>query len=215
MTPLPRSALDFVLAREGVNLAKGDTGYSNKPYDPGKATNYGITQAAYDSYRRSGDLPTRPVRQIEYTEVLAIYERDYWHYSTSDQFADSRPRLALVNFDWGVNGGVGRARRYLQSVVGATIDGIVGPKTLAAIAAADESAAISRYLILRAAHYHLRADDAQADASAHILAQAGLSSVAPERDPEAQASLLDWLARLRWCARETGVPIASDYQRAA
>jgi lysozyme family protein len=35
-------------------------------------------------------------------------------------------------FDFAVNSGVSRASKYLQSMVGVTQDGVIGPKTIAA-----------------------------------------------------------------------------------
>ena len=212
MSDLPVSALAFVMAREGVNLAKGDIGYVNDPLDPGGATAFGITQHTYDRWRSDHGLASSPVRDIKYpAEVQSIYNRLYWREADCDRFNDSRPRLALVHFDWAFNGGTSRAHRYLQAVVGATVDGIIGPKTLAAVLACDESQAVSEYLILRAAHHHLRAADSHAADSQMLLAEKGLLSVAPTPNPTQIKFLPGWLARLRWCARETSVPIDPSY----
>ena len=41
--------------------------------------------------------------------------------------------LDLCVFDFGVNAGPGRAAKYLQSMIGTTPDGGIGPMTLAAL----------------------------------------------------------------------------------
>jgi lysozyme family protein len=40
--------------------------------------------------------------------------------------------LALLVFDAAVNNGVGAATRWLQAAAGVAVDGIIGPKTIAA-----------------------------------------------------------------------------------
>lgn len=100
-------ALAFVLRWEG--------GYSDHPDDPGGATNYGITQATYDVWRRSNGLPTRPVREISMDEVRAIYRTRYWEPIRGDELP---PPLALATFDLAVNSGVGLARKALREAGG-------------------------------------------------------------------------------------------------
>lgn len=103
MTGAFRSALDFVLRWEG--------GYSDHPLDPGGATNYGVTQATFDAYRRKAGLPTRSVRDINRAEVEDIYFEGYWLRSGCEQITP--PALALCVFDAAVNSGVGAALRWL------------------------------------------------------------------------------------------------------
>jgi lysozyme family protein len=55
-------------------------------------------------------------------------------------------------FDWAVNGGNARARRYLQCVVGAKVDRIIGEVTEDHIALAEEPEDIATMLQLRAMH---------------------------------------------------------------
>lgn len=99
-----RSALDQVLRWEG--------GYVDHPQDPGAATNYGITQATYDAWRRQHGLATLPVLQISPEDVRAIYHDHYWLKAGCDQL--DPPALALVVFDAAVNSGVGNALRWLS-----------------------------------------------------------------------------------------------------
>ncbi|RTH00928.1 hypothetical protein CSW50_10075 [Thermus scotoductus] len=100
-------ALAFVLRWEG--------GYSDHPDDPGGATNYGITQATYDAWRKRQGLPTRPVREISMDEVRAIYRTRYWD-PLPARYAEKDPPLALALFDYAVNSGLGAARRALAAV---------------------------------------------------------------------------------------------------
>ncbi len=125
-------------------------GYVNDPQDPGGATNKGVTQATYDSFRKSKKLEVRPVRYITMSEVSEIYQRNYWHDGRCDLLPSG---VALVHFDFCVNAGIFQACRTLQGVVGQTRDGIIGPKTLAAIAAYDDKSLVAEYSKARRSFY--------------------------------------------------------------
>lgn len=116
------SSLPIILRHEG--------GYVNDPDDRGGATNKGITQSVYDSYRVSKSLEPRPVRDISDGEVEDIYHRNYW----LDGLCDRLPApLALVHFDFAVNAGITQAFRTLQRVLGVEADGKFGPKSFEAL----------------------------------------------------------------------------------
>jgi len=135
-------ALPMVLTFEG--------GYVDDPVDRGGATNFGVTQAAYDRYRTSIGQPTQPVKEITDAEVAAIYERDYWRAS----HCDSLPWPAsLAHFDAAVNHGPLRAAYMLQEALGVAADGKVGPKTLAAVASIDPRVLMERLLWIRVRFY--------------------------------------------------------------
>ena len=116
MTPFDR-ALAFVLNVEG--------GFSDDPHDPGGATKYGISQRAY---------PHLNIRALTRSQARAIYRRDYWQRARCDALP---PPIAIALFDAAVNHGVARATRLLQRSARVRADGIIGPKTRAAIAAAN------------------------------------------------------------------------------
>ena len=96
-------ALPFVLAREG--------GYVHHPADPGGATNKGITQAVYDSYRFEHALEKRSVKNIEDKEVEAIYRKRYWDASGAENYPWP---MCLAVFDAAVNHGVSRAKEFAR-----------------------------------------------------------------------------------------------------
>jgi len=118
-------ALEFALRWEG--------GYSNHPADRGGETNFGVTHAVYNAYRKMHGRPLQSVRMISAAEVRDIYQKRYW---TSAGCEELPPKLALSHFDWAVNAGVIRAVKTLQAIVGVNADGIVGPLTKQAIIAA-------------------------------------------------------------------------------
>lgn len=138
-----KPSLSLVLAHEG--------GYVNHPKDPGGATNKGVTQAVYDSYRKVKGLPPQTVKLIISNEVAEIYQKQYWRQVKGD---DLPAGLDYAVFDFGVNSGVSRAARYLQRLVGVPDDGVIGNQTLAAVyeaARKDEEKLIATYCANRLA----------------------------------------------------------------
>ena len=100
-------------------------GYSNDPKDPGGETKYGISKRSY---------PRVDIGALTLEGAHRIYRADYWDKIHGD---DLDPALALVAFDAAVNNGVGQAVRWLQGALGVKQDGVIGPVTLNALAAAD------------------------------------------------------------------------------
>lgn len=108
-------------------------GYVNDPRDPGGETNMGISKRSY---------PSEDIRGMTRERAAAIYRRDYWNRVKGDQLPDG---IDLVAFDPAVNSGVSRGSRWLQSALGVTQDGKIGPQTvLAAQTATDGVAVIKR-----------------------------------------------------------------------
>jgi lysozyme family protein len=117
-------ALAKVLQYEG--------GWSNNPHDPGQQTMKGVTQRTYDAFRAKTGQDRQGVRSITKSELETIYRREFWDRVKGDELPAG---VDLVTFDTAVNSGPSRAAKLLQQVVGTTIDGIIGPKTLAAVRA--------------------------------------------------------------------------------
>ncbi len=117
-------ALKFTLLWEG--------GYVDDPNDFGGATNKGVTQDTYNTYRINNRLPTRGVDLITDAEVHDIYFSMYWKPSQANIMVLP---LAIAHFDTAVNFGVGGAIEFLQEALGISADGIFGPGTQAALLA--------------------------------------------------------------------------------
>ena len=115
-------ALTMILKHEG--------GYSDHPADRGGPTKQGVTQRVYDTWRMTSGKPARSVRDIDGSEVAAIYLQNYWRPAKCDLLPDD---LALVHFDSAVNHGVKRAIKFLQLATGANPDGSFGPATQDAV----------------------------------------------------------------------------------
>ena len=127
-------------------LAVHEGGYSNHPDDPGGATNRGVTQRTYDSYRARHGRIRCDVRQITDGEVAEIYRGQYWDAIRGD---DLPAGVAYCVFDAAVNSGPGRALRWLQAEIGATVDGVIGNETLGLAARRDPVRLIDGYCARR------------------------------------------------------------------
>ncbi len=143
-----QAALTLVLGFEG--------GWSDDPFDPGGATNKGITIA--DFAREQGVEITAAnlgqlkaeLRQISDADVARIYLERYWRPARCPDLA---PALALFHFDCAVNQGLSGSARMLQEALGVAIDGDLGPLTLAAAHACAQSQTIERYADSRRRRY--------------------------------------------------------------
>jgi len=129
------TALPLVLRYEG--------GYVNDPLDRGGATNKGITQKVYDSYRAKKGLENQSVRYIAQTEVEDIYYNNYW---LKGKCNDLPSKVAVAHFDTCVNSGTNRGAKILQKILGVTVDGLIGNKTLAAVKKYSELILMNKYL---------------------------------------------------------------------
>lgn len=123
------AALACVLKHEG--------GWSDHPSDPGGATMKGVTKRTMENHLG------RPVTKDELREIsdemlAEIYRRRYWDKVRGD---DLPPGVDYAMFDCAVNSGPGRAILLAQKVASVAQDGVLGPKTLAAINARCEKGA--------------------------------------------------------------------------
>ncbi len=123
-------------------LAVHEGGYVNHPDDPGGATNKGVTQRTYDNYRARHGLARRDVRSISDDEVAAIYRVQYWDAIRADDLPEG---VAYCVFDAAVNSGPGRAVRWLQAGIGASVDGVIGNETMGLTVRADPRTLIDGY----------------------------------------------------------------------
>jgi lysozyme family protein len=79
-------------------------GYTNDPRDPGGPTNWGITIADARMYWKSGATP-EDVKAMPKSVAIDIYRQKYWAKLDCDNRASGPD---FVDFDYGVNSGVGR-----------------------------------------------------------------------------------------------------------
>lgn len=115
------SSLKHVLVHEG--------GYVDHPKDPGGATNKGVTLAVFQRFYGES-MSKDDLRAIKDEQLEHIYKTGYWDKCNCN---DLPAGMDYVVFDQAVNSGPGRSIRWLQAAVGATVDGGMGPQTLAAV----------------------------------------------------------------------------------
>lgn len=207
-------ALALTLRFEGgyQNL-RSDPG-NRAPHGVGGGTNRGITQATYDAFRDARDLPYKPVRHIADEEVAAIYRTRYWALPSGPGIiaAAHKPILAACAFDWGVHGGTGKARRFVQAAVGVLPDGQWGPKTLDAIAKCDDASAAARLNVLRVAHHWVRCRGDEAAREALRAARIPeLKGVWPQYSASAEVWLGGFLTRVRTLSVHHGLPVHPSF----
>ena len=122
-------AFDRLIGHEG--------GYSTDRKDPGnwtggkvglgtlKGTKYGIAANTY---------PSLDIKNLTLAQAKEIYKKDWW-----DKLGANGLHSAIVFqlWDFAINAGKKRAVMELQQSVGVTVDGAIGPKTIAAVNAHD------------------------------------------------------------------------------
>lgn len=136
------AAFESTLRREGgyvLHTVKGDRG---------GMTYAGIARAAHPEWIGWQEIDTGG--QPEAAVVRNLYRVRYWDAVRGNDLPDT---IAPVVFDTAVNCGVKTAIKLAQITVGATPDGVIGPKTLAAIQAADPALFLAQYALARIARY--------------------------------------------------------------
>jgi lysozyme family protein len=97
---------------------EGGSKITNDPKDPGGLTKYGVSQKAY---------PNLDIKNLTLEDASKIFKKDYWDKCKCDDLPDP---LSMLVADCAYNSGVKKSAQILQKAVGATEDGIIGPKTI-------------------------------------------------------------------------------------
>lgn len=122
--------------------------FSNHPLDPGGMTMLGVTRKVWAAWtgRKVSDVTEAEMRALTPEKVAPLYHQNYWQAVRGDDL----PRgVNMMVFDIAVNSGPKRAIIMLQKGINAltgrvkvSVDGAIGPKTIAAAASADSLALI-------------------------------------------------------------------------
>lgn len=94
----------------------------------GGKSNHGITQATYDVYNERTKKEKRDVSEATLGDARDIAYDDYYALMRLPKLKNTAIKKVL--FDYGFSSGPGTAIKSLQEVVGAKVDGILGPKTI-------------------------------------------------------------------------------------
>lgn len=117
----------FILSFEG--------GFVNDKDDAGGATNKGVTIATWKKvgYDKNGDgdIDVQDLKLITDQEAVnAVLRPHYWNRWKADQIESQSLANILVDWVWGSGA---NGIKIPQRMLGVTMDGVVGPKTLAAL----------------------------------------------------------------------------------
>lgn len=116
-------SLFYVLSNEGKI-------FTNDPQDNGGATKFGITQNLYSEFlERSASI--EDIKAINTDIASRVYYKMFWKPLGLDSVTDQSKATAI--FDLSINMGKVRVVKGVQRIVGATVDGHIGPLTISAI----------------------------------------------------------------------------------
>lgn len=120
-------AIADLIVREG--------GYVDNPLDSGGPTRYGITRATLAVWK-GRDVSIDEVKNLSVTEATEIYRMKYVVEPGFGAIKDGDLRALMV--DAAANHGPANATRLVQRALGGLeVDGVFGPRTLAAVNAAS------------------------------------------------------------------------------
>ena len=116
-------------------ILKWEGGFVNDPADLGGATNMGVTIGAWKScgYDKDGDgdIDVDDLHLLTREDVVKrVLKPHYWDRWKADLITSQSVANILVDWVW-ASGAYGI--KIPQRLLGVTVDGIVGPKTLAAV----------------------------------------------------------------------------------
>ena len=132
-----------------ARVLKHEGGYVNDPLDSGGRTNLGVTQRVWEEFV-GHPVSEADMRALTPQKVAPMYKIKYWNPS----YCAVLPKgLDYVVFDFAVNAGTGRSVKTLQSSIGLLADGVIGPRTMAAINGANAKDLINKFSDARADFY--------------------------------------------------------------
>lgn len=131
-----RKLIPFILRWEG--------GFAHDPDDLGGPTNKGVTLDTYKAYCRRKGYPVPTVARLKaLTEEQweDIFKTMFWDRWQADRINSQAVANILVDWVW-ASGSYGI--KIPQSVLGVTVDGIVGDKTIKVVNAQNPSVLFAR-----------------------------------------------------------------------
>ena len=144
-----KQAFKQMLASEG-GFTDDERDKGNKLPDGRKgSTMLGVTQFNWENH--IGHQVTHDqMRKLTADDVEPLYKKKYWDAVRADELPSG---IDYLVFDMGVNAGPGRSIKLLQTAVGVTPDGGLGPISMAAVLAADPVELIEKFSAEKEAFY--------------------------------------------------------------
>ena len=110
-------------------ILKWEGNFSNDPNDSGGCTMKGITIGTFRRFYGKGKT-CNDLKKITDAQWDSVFIQGYWNKWSGDAIKSQAIANLLVDWYW-MSGTYGI--KYPQKVLGVTADGVVGPKTIAAI----------------------------------------------------------------------------------
>lgn len=130
-------------------ILKHEGGFVNHPKDPGGMTNLGVTKKVWEEWVGKA-VGESEMRALTPETVAPMYRKKYWDAVKADDLPDG---LDYLMFDFAINAGPGRAIKTMQKAIGAAPDGAIGPKTMAALKAANQGELVAKFSAEKEAFY--------------------------------------------------------------
>jgi lysozyme family protein len=150
---------DFNVAYQKTLINEG--GYVDDPDDPGDETYKGIARAMHgkwsgwaiiDKYKTRSNFPSILEKDTALQDRIAqFYRITFWDPVHGDEIANQS--VADSIYDFAVNAGLRTSSALAQLVVGANVDGVIGPHSLEQINAFDPAAFLSAFTVGKIARY--------------------------------------------------------------
>lgn len=134
------------------NILRREGGYTNDKVDRGGETNFGITQPTYQLYCKAKNIPYDSIKLQTFAEKDAIDVYD-WLYTYYGCHQIKNPELADIVFDACIQHGPEYPISWLQTIVGAKMDGDLGPVTAQLVNTADYRTMYYKFLAQRNIYY--------------------------------------------------------------
>jgi len=130
-------------------ILKHEGGFVNHKLDPGGMTNLGVTKKVWEEWVGK-PVGEKEMRALTPDTVGPMYKKKYWDAVKADDLPDG---LDYLMFDFAINAGPGRAIKTMQKAIGSTPDGAIGPKTMAALKAANQNELVAKFSAEKEAFY--------------------------------------------------------------
>ena len=136
-----KSSLVLVLKSEGGFTTDTHDNGNKLPDGRAGSTNLGVTQANWEAFV-GHPVTWDNMKALTAETVAPFYKRKYWDVAHCDELPQG---LDYLVFDFAVNAGVGRSIKILQTAIGVTADGSLGPLSLSAINNLEPKLLIERF----------------------------------------------------------------------